>query len=103
MAIAPRFYIRLLQEDMWQALSEMPTRKYQSDGCPFINDLSHLLRDNTTSPKAGMREFLRIMALTVICLGTDAYARSFSLLIVPRPGHPEILFAPISDSNSFPP
>ena len=64
-------YMRLHQEDMCQALSEMPARKYHRDGGPSIKHVVHLLRDDSSAALEDMRQFVRAMALNFVILEAD--------------------------------
>ena len=94
-------YMRLHQEDMCQALSVMPTRKYQRDGGPSIKHVVHLLRDNSSAALEDMRQFVRAMALNFVILGTDAHAKNFSVIIAPGRSRTQVRLAPLYDVNSY--
>ena len=94
-------YVRIHQEDMCQALSIMPTSKYQNDGGPSIKNITSVLRDNSSDPFRDMREFMRAIAMNFIIMGTDAHAKNFSVVIAPRYNRPQIRLAPLYDINSY--
>jgi serine/threonine-protein kinase HipA len=72
---------RVHQEDMCQALSIPPTRKYQSDGGPGIRDVVELLENYSTNPREDVGTFLDSIALNWLIAGTDAHGKNYSLLI----------------------
>jgi serine/threonine-protein kinase HipA len=94
-------YMRLHQEDMCQARSVMPARKYQKDGGSSIKDIVHLLRDNSSAALEDMRQFLRAIVMNFIILGTDAHAKNVSVIIAPGESGPQIRLAPLYDINSY--
>ncbi len=49
---------RVHQEDLCQALSIPPTRKYQNEGGPGIRDIFDLLQINSTSAAEDIATFL---------------------------------------------
>jgi len=74
--------LRLPQEDCCQALSVVPSRKYQSDGGPGIEAMLHLLR-GSDSPAEDQRTFLKA-AISFWLLGaTDGHAKNFSVFLLP--------------------
>lgn len=72
---------RVHQEDMCQALSIPPTRKYQNEGGPGIRDIVELLRTYSTSPREDVGAFLDSMAFNWLIAGTDAHGKNYALLI----------------------
>ena len=70
--------LRVPQEDCCQALSVPPTRKYQSEGGPGIQDIAELLKG---SDDAGgdRRRLFKIQALFWLLAATDGHAKNFSL------------------------
>lgn len=75
---------RLHQEDMCQALSVYPVRKYQEEGGPSVKQIAALLRSAITKPaerSAAQRQFFDALVLNVAMLGTDAHAKNYSLLL----------------------
>ena len=72
---------RVHQEDMCQALSIPPTRKYQSDGGPGIREVVELLENYSTNPREDVGAFLDSIALNWLIAGTDAHGKNYSLLI----------------------
>lgn len=74
---------RVHQEDMCQALSVPPDRKYQSEGGPGVADIGLLLQrlplqDRTISTE----RFFKALAFNVLIGGTDAHAKNYSLVLI---------------------
>jgi serine/threonine-protein kinase HipA len=72
---------RVHQEDLCQALSITPTRKYQSEGGPGIHDIVEVLRTYSSNPWEDIRTFLDSVAYNWLIAGTDAHAKNYALLI----------------------
>ncbi len=74
---------RVHQEDMCQALSVMPERKYQAEGGPGPRDIVSLLRRVQPRHEARMsvQGFVDALALNWLIGGTDAHAKNYSLLL----------------------
>lgn len=73
---------RLHQEDLCQALSVDPSRKYQADGGPGVGEIADLLtRLNLTDRVASANRFLDALVYNVLIGGTDAHAKNYSLLL----------------------
>jgi serine/threonine-protein kinase HipA len=72
---------RVHQEDMCQALSIPPTRKYQSEGGPGIRDIVELLKTYSTNAPEDVRTFLDAIAYNWLIAGTDAHGKNYALLI----------------------
>ena len=75
--------IRLPQEDMCQAQSIPPARKYQSEGGPGIVEIMELLR-GSDEPLADRKAFFKANILFWLIGATDGHAKNFSIAI--RPG-----------------
>jgi serine/threonine-protein kinase HipA len=75
--------LRLPQEDCCQALSVPPTRKYQEQGGPSIQQILQLLR-GSDSPLADQRTFLKANIVFWLMGATDGHAKNFSVFL--RPG-----------------
>lgn len=91
--------LRLPQEDCCQALSILPTRKYQSDGGPGIVQILHLLR-GSDDPLADQRTFLKANMVFWLMGATDGHAKNFSIFL--RPGG-RFQLAPLYDVLSAQP
>lgn len=85
-------FARIHQEDMCQALSRLPTEKYQNEGGPSPKEIIDLIRDSSTmkvvigrvdmSPWIADRQtFIDALILNWIIGGTDAHAKNYSFLI----------------------
>lgn len=82
---------RIHQEDMCQATSMPPSRKYQEDGGPALRAMAGILRATDTE---GLDRFIQALVLNVILGNGDAHAKNFSLLH-PIPGM--LRLAPLYD------
>jgi serine/threonine-protein kinase HipA len=72
---------RVHQEDMCQAMSISPARKYQNEGGPGIRDIVELLRTYSTNPREDVSAFLDSIAFNWLIAGTDAHGKNYALLI----------------------
>ena len=74
---------RLHQEDLCQALSIHPDRKYQSDGGPGPGDVAGLLRAIVPGRLAtdDVWRFVDALAFNWLIAGTDAHAKNYALLL----------------------
>jgi serine/threonine-protein kinase HipA len=88
---------RIHQEDMCQALGLMPTKKYQEDGGPGIQQLTTLIRRVSASPEVDVERFLKANMFNWLIGGTDAHAKNYSFLIG---AGDEIRLAPLYDLSS---
>jgi serine/threonine-protein kinase HipA len=77
--------LRLPQEDCCQALSVPPTRKYQIDGGPGVEQVLELLKASD-SPAEDQRLFIRAQLVFWLLGATDGHAKNFSLFIHPGGG-----------------
>ncbi|MCP9232992.1 type II toxin-antitoxin system HipA family toxin [Mesorhizobium sp. LMG 17147] len=77
--------LRLPQEDICQALSVPPTRKYQSDGGPGMREIIELLKGSDT-PDEDIAVFLRACILFWLIGATDGHAKNFSIFLGPGAG-----------------
>ena len=75
--------LRLPQEDMCQALSVPPSRKYQSEGGPGIVEITALLR-GSDQPQQDQADFFKAAVLFWLIAATDGHAKNFSIGL--RPG-----------------
>lgn len=93
---------RLHQEDLCQALSVMPSKKYQrDDGGPGIAKIAQLLQE---LPRIGDRtvaaeRFFEGLMFNVVVQGTDAHAKNYSLMLSGR----SVEMAPLYDLATFAP
>ncbi|CAN7586456.1 type II toxin-antitoxin system HipA family toxin [Mesorhizobium amorphae] len=74
--------LRLPQEDMCQALSVPPTRKYQSDGGPGMREIIELLKGSDT-PDEDIAVFVRACIFFWLLGATDGHAKNFSVFLGP--------------------
>jgi serine/threonine-protein kinase HipA len=89
---------RVHQEDVCQALSVPPARKYQSEGGPGVGDVSKLLREVMLpgiAEEATWR-FADALIWNWLIAGTDAHAKNYSLLLA---GY-QVRLAPLYDIAS---
>lgn len=74
--------LRLPQEDICQALSVPPTRKYQSEGGPGVVEIVELLKGSDT-PEDDIAVFLRACIAFWLIGATDGHAKNFSIFLGP--------------------
>ena len=94
--------LRVHQEDMCQALSVYPDRKYErEDGGPGAADIVALLRDHIPPSQAveAIEMFCRALAFNWVIFGPDAHAKNYSLLL----SGPNVRLAPLYDISSVAP
>lgn len=72
--------MRLPQEDMCQATSTPPGRKYESDGGPGIKSIMEILLGSTSS-EADRKEFYRAQIAFWMLCAIDGHTKNFSLFI----------------------
>ena len=77
--------LRLPQEDMCQALSYPPTRKYQNQGGPRLPDILKLLEQSDT-PAKDQQTALKSQILFWLIGATDGHAKNFSIYLTPESG-----------------
>lgn len=73
---------RLPQEDICQALSIPPIRKYQSDDGPGIVDVLGFL-DGAVAPRADRLRFMKAQILFWLLAAIDGHAKNFSVFLTP--------------------
>lgn len=74
--------LRLPQEDICQALSVPPSRKYQAEGGPGMVDIIQLLKGSDT-PEEDIATFMRACILFWMLGATDGHAKNFSIALSP--------------------
>lgn len=74
--------LRVPQEDLCQALSLSPTRKYESDGGPGIGDILQLLK-SSNDPETDRRYFLKAQIAFWLLGATDGHGKNFSIFLQP--------------------
>ncbi len=90
--------LRIHQEDLCQALSVLPTQKYQADGGPGPADIVRLFR-HVMPPRLAddaVNRFLDALAWNWLIAGTDAHAKNYSLLLAAG----QVRLAPLYDVAS---
>jgi serine/threonine-protein kinase HipA len=76
--------IRVHQEDVCQALSIHPTRKYENEGGPGVREIVKLLTTCSSRPNEDVQRFVDALAFNWLIGGTDAHAKNYSMLIGPE-------------------
>jgi serine/threonine-protein kinase HipA len=91
--------VRVHQEDLCQALSLPPVRKYQSDGGPTPGRVAELLRTSVPGPDAetDVWHFADALAFNWLIAGTDAHAKNYGLLLAGT----QVRLAPLYDTASY--
>ncbi len=91
--------IRVHQEDLCQALSIAPGRKYQSDGGPSPRQVAELIRSTLPGADAetDVWRFADALAFNWLIAGTDAHAKNYSFLLSGN----QIRLAPLYDIASI--
>jgi serine/threonine-protein kinase HipA len=74
--------IRRPQEDLCQALSIPPTRKYQADGGPGMSQVLDLLK-GSDDPDTDQKLFIKAQIIFWLIGATDGHAKNFSLFLTP--------------------
>jgi len=74
--------IRLPQEDCCQALSVVPTQKYQNEGGPGISDIMNLLL-GSDDPNKDRYDFFKANVLFWLLGATDGHGKNFSISLLP--------------------
>ena len=74
--------IRLPQEDCCQALSIVPTQKYQNEGGPGISDIMDLLL-GSDDPNNDRYDFFKANVLFWLAGATDGHGKNFSVSLLP--------------------
>lgn len=75
----PPVTTRSHQEDMCQALSLPPEKKYEKDGGPGVVEIMQLLA-GSGDPSEDRDRFMQAIAFNFIIKGTDAHAKNYSIL-----------------------
>ncbi|HQZ84185.1 MAG TPA: type II toxin-antitoxin system HipA family toxin [Actinomycetota bacterium] len=92
---------RVHQEDLCQALSLPPSKKYETDGGPGITSIVNMLRSNLSvaSAQNAVSRVLEAQALAWAMAATDAHAKNYSLLLAQG----SVVLAPLYDLSSAAP
>lgn len=90
---------RLHQEDICQALSVPPSKKYQDDGGPGVHEIGNLLSSSSTrsSRTDNLGRMFDYLVYNVAIAATDAHAKNFSVLLGAR----DVRLAPLYDVASM--
>lgn len=88
-------WVRLHQEDMCQALSVPPIKKYQEDGGPGVRQIGDLLTRSSLSASRpeNLRRMFDYLVYNAAIAATDAHAKNYSVLL----GSRDIRLAPLYD------
>ncbi len=73
---------RLPQEDICQALSVPPIRKYQSDGGPGIVDILEFL-NGAVAPREDRLNYMKAQVVFWLLAAIDGHAKNFSIFLTP--------------------
>jgi serine/threonine-protein kinase HipA len=78
--------VRVHQEDLCQALSVPPDRKYENESGPGVERIAALLRDvmSASESEGAVRRFADALIWNSLIAGTDAHAKNYSLLLACR-------------------
>jgi serine/threonine-protein kinase HipA len=74
--------LRLPQEDCCQALSVPPSRKYESEAGPGIQDIAALLKGSDT-PEIDQKTLFKAQIVFWMLGATDGHAKNFSIRLAP--------------------
>ncbi|MEZ5378637.1 MAG: type II toxin-antitoxin system HipA family toxin [Acidimicrobiales bacterium] len=91
--------VRVHQEDLCQALSVAPARKYQSDGGPTPGQIAELIRSAIPGNEAerDVWRFADALAFNWLIGGTDAHGKNYSFLLAGN----QVRLAPLYDIASI--
>jgi serine/threonine-protein kinase HipA len=93
-------WLRLHQEDLLQAMSYRPEKKYQADGGPSVKNVAMLFSTLARPDRELVRSaFFDALAYNVLVGGTDAHAKNYSVLL----RGPRVALAPLYDVASSAP
>lgn len=90
---------RIHQEDLCQALSVPPSKKYQrNDGGPGVGDIAKLLNEvqSADDRRTMATEFFKGLTFNVLARCTDAHAKNYSILLSKQ----KVELAPLYDLSS---
>lgn len=77
------WWLRLPQEDLYQATATPPGLKYETDGGPGILKIMELLRGSDRA-ESDRRAFLRTQVIFWLLAAVDGHAKKVSLFLLPR-------------------
>lgn len=78
---SPSGIARVHQEDLCQALSILPTKKYENEGGPGARAAVDLLRNVSGRPQEDVQRFVDALVFNWLIAGTDAHAKNYAVLI----------------------
>lgn len=90
--------IRIHQEDMCQALSVMPTIKYENQGGPGVTQISNEVLPASMTLMEDRQAFMAANVFNFVIGGTDAHAKNYSMLLGAQG---EARLAPLYDISSI--
>jgi serine/threonine-protein kinase HipA len=76
-----KFWLRLMQEDFYQATGTPWHRKYQADGGPGLVEIARILRSSADAPH-DLEIVFRAQLLFYLLAATDGHAKNFSIRIL---------------------
>ena len=94
----PAAAVRIHQEDMCQALSVMPTLKYENQGGPGVVTISNKVLSASNDPVRDRQTFMKANIFNWVIGGTDAHAKNYSMLLGAQS---EARLAPLYDISSI--
>jgi serine/threonine-protein kinase HipA len=71
---------RIHQEDLCQALSIHPAKKYENEGGPGVREIMDLL-NQSSDPQEDRDRFMQAVLFNYMIVGSDAHAKNYSLLL----------------------
>lgn len=91
--------LRVHQEDMCQAMSVYPNKKYESSGGPTATRIADLLAARSSAAADDIRHFVRAVAYNYLIGAPDAHAKNYSVLLAGA----DVRAAPLYDiASGFP-
>ncbi len=72
--------VRIHQEDMCQARSVYPSRKYENEGGPSVSQMAETLWDVSHDALKDIQGLADALIFNYLIIGTDAHAKNYSLL-----------------------
>ena len=88
--------VRVHQEDLCQALSVYPRRKYEANGGPSSAVIARVLRDNSTNGDSDVWEFAQALVFNYLIGAPDAHSKNYSVILAPG----RVQLAPLYDVAS---
>ncbi|MEP7244296.1 MAG: type II toxin-antitoxin system HipA family toxin [Gammaproteobacteria bacterium] len=77
-----KYWLRLMQEDLCQALATPSSNKYEADGGPGLRDIGRVLRGSANRTQ-DLSVLLKAQILFWMLAATDGHAKNFSVRILP--------------------